>query len=162
MGQEFGQKSEWNAEEPLPWASTWNHLHKSMQWFVKRLNEVYKHIPAMYEGDNIPNGFEWIECQNPLQCILAFLRYDRSYNDLVVYLINLSRDYFPDFRLGVPFPGRYYKVIDTDATEFGGNGHNLDHEYHTAPHPAFHHPHSFSTKLLPLHGMIFRAVGIHR
>jgi 1,4-alpha-glucan branching enzyme len=161
MGQEVGQKSEWNSEEPLPWASTWNHLHKSVQWFVKRLNEIYKHIPAMHEGDNIANGFEWIECQNPLQGILAFMRYDRNYNDLLVYLINLSRDYFPEFRLGVPFPGKYYKVIDTDACEFGGNGHNPVNEYHTAPHPAFHHPHSFSTKLLPLHGMIFRAVAIH-
>ena len=62
MGQEFGQKNEWNAEEPLPWASTWDHLHGSLQWFVKRLNEVYKYIPAMHEGDNLPNGFEWIEC----------------------------------------------------------------------------------------------------
>ena len=79
MGQEFGQKSEWNAEEPLPWDSTWDHLHRSLQWFVKRLNEVYRHIPAMHEGDNIPNGFEWIECQNPRQCILAFIRYDRHY-----------------------------------------------------------------------------------
>ena len=44
--------------------STWDHLHRSLQWYVKRLNEVYKYIPAMHEGDNIPNGFEWIECQN--------------------------------------------------------------------------------------------------
>jgi 1,4-alpha-glucan branching enzyme len=64
MGQEFGQKSEWNAEGPLPWESTWDPMHRSLQWFVKRLNEVYKYIPAMHEGDNIANGFEWIECQN--------------------------------------------------------------------------------------------------
>ena len=63
-GPGFGQRNEWNAEEPLPWASTWDHLHSSLQWFVKRLNEVYRHVPAMHEGDNIPNGFEWIECQN--------------------------------------------------------------------------------------------------
>jgi len=162
MGQEFGQKNEWNSEEPLPWASNWDPQHRSLQWFVKRLNEVYKHIPAMHEGDNILNGFEWIECQNPLQSILAFIRYDHSYSDLIVYLINLSRGYFPEFRLGVPFAGKYYKVIDTDALEFGGNGHNCFSEYETVPHPAFHHPHSFSTKLLPLHGMIFRAVAIQR
>lgn len=162
MGQEFGQQNEWNSEEPLPWASTWAREHKTLQWFVKRLNEIYKHIPAMHEGDNIPNGFEWIECQNPIQGILAFLRYDRSYNDLVVYLLNLSRDYFPEFRLGVPFKGKYYKVMDTDASEFGGNSHNWINEYEAVPHPAFHHPYSFNTKLLPLHGMIFRAVAIQR
>ena len=95
MGQEFGQKNEWNAEEPLPWASTWDPLHRSLQWFVKRLNEVYRYVPAMHEGDNIPNGFEWIECQNYGQNILAFVRYDRSYRELLVYLLNLSQGPFP-------------------------------------------------------------------
>ena len=42
-----------------------------------------------------PGGFEWIECHNARDGILAFLRYDRDYRDLVVYLINLSREYFP-------------------------------------------------------------------
>jgi 1,4-alpha-glucan branching enzyme len=158
MGQEFGQKSEWNAEEPLPWDSTWGRLHASLQWFVKRLNEVYRHVPAMHEGDNIPGGFEWIECQNARHQILAFLRYDRHYRDLLVYLVNLSREHFPEFRLGVPFAGRYHKVLDTDAQEFGGNGHHWVNGYETEPHPAFHHPHSFRTPLLPLHGMLFRFV----
>jgi 1,4-alpha-glucan branching enzyme len=162
MGQEFGQQNEWDAESSLPWESTWAHLHKSMQWYVKRLNEVYRHIPAMHEGDNIPGGFEWIECQNPVHNILAFLRYDRTYQDLLVYLLNLSKEYFAEFRLGVPFAGKYYKVIDTDAREFGGNGHNWVNEYEAVPQRAFHHPHSFCTKLLPLHGMIFRAVAICR
>jgi 1,4-alpha-glucan branching enzyme len=162
MGQEFGQKSEWNSEEPLPWASTWDHQHKTLQWFVKRLNEVYRHVPAMYEGDNIRNGFEWIECQNHQYNILAFIRYNHDYSDLMVYLINLSKEYFHDFRLGVPFAGKYFKVLDTDAQEFGGNGHNWISEYHTQQQSAFHHPHSFCTKLLPLHGMIFRSVAIQR
>jgi 1,4-alpha-glucan branching enzyme len=162
MGQEFGQRNEWNVEEPLPWASTWDHLHKSLQWFVKRLNEIYKYIPAMHEGDNIENGFEWIECQNYHQLILAFIRYDRNYQDFLIYLINLSKEYFHDFRLGVPFAGKYFKVFDTDASEFGGNGHNWVKEYETHRHPAFHHPHSFCTKLLPLHGMIYRPMSIVR
>ena len=31
-------------------------------------------------------------------------------------------------------------------------------EIESVPQPAFHHPHSFATKLLPLHGMIFRPI----
>jgi 1,4-alpha-glucan branching enzyme len=162
MGQEFGQKSEWNEKEPLPWASTWDHLHKCVQWFTKRLNEVYKYLPAMHEGDNIQNGFEWIECQNYRQNILAFIRYSKNYEELVVYLINLSKEHFECFRLGVPFPGKYYKVIDTDSKEFGGNGHNWANEYETEHCPAFHHQHSFCTKLLPLHGMVFKGMDISR
>jgi 1,4-alpha-glucan branching enzyme len=156
MGQEFGQMNEWNAEGPLPWESTWDGKHKSLQWFVKRLNEVYKYIPAMHEGDNIKNGFEWIECQNYKHLILAFMRYDHEYKDHLVYLLNFSKDHFPQFRLGVPYAGKYFKIIDTDAKEFGGNGHNWVNEYEAVPHPAFHHPHSFTTQLFPLHGMMFR------
>lgn len=162
MGQEFGQKNEWNEQEALPWASTWDHLHSCTQWFVKRLNEVYKYIPAMHQGDNIVNGFEWIECQNYQKNILAFIRYDKDYQEFVVYLINLSKEYFENFRLGVPFPGKYYKVIDTDALEFGGNGHNWINEYQTENHSAFHHQYSFCTKLLSLHGMIFKTVDVRR
>jgi 1,4-alpha-glucan branching enzyme len=158
MGQEFGQSCEWDAEGPLPWDSTWGHFHRSLQWYVKRLNEVYKHVPAMHEGDNVPGGFEWVECQNARHQVLAFLRYDRDYRDLLVYLLNFSKEHFPQFRLGVPFAGRYYKVLDTDAREFGGNGHNWVNEYETGPQPAFHHPHSFCTQLLPLQGALFRYV----
>jgi 1,4-alpha-glucan branching enzyme len=95
---------------------------------------------------------------NYRQLILAFIRYDKNYGDLVVYLINLSKEYFADFRLGVPRPGKYVKMLDTDGKEFGGNGHNWVTDYETVQHSAFHHPHSFTTKLLPLHGMLFRWV----
>jgi 1,4-alpha-glucan branching enzyme len=162
MGQEFGQENEWNAEHALPWNSTWAHLHGSMQWYVKRLNEIYKYIPAMHQGDNIKGGFEWIECHGHKHNILAFIRYDKSYQDMAVYLINLSKDYFEEFSLGVPFAGKYCKILDTDAKEFGGNGHNWVTEYQTVPKSSFHHPRSISTKLLPLHGMIFRAVDVQR
>ena len=162
MGQEFGQMNEWNEEQPLPWDSLWDHKHKSMQWYVKRLNEVYRYVPAMHEGDNIENGFEWIECLDYRQNILAFMRYNRDYSQLMVYVLNLSKDHFDEFRLGVPFRGQYHKVIDTDAQEFGGNGHNWIAEYHTEDIPAYHHPYSIQTKLLPLHGLLFKSLEINK
>jgi hypothetical protein len=58
----------------------------------------------------------------------------------------------------VPFAGRYYKVLDTDAKEFGGNGHQWINEYQTDPRPAFHHPPCFCGPVLPLHGMLFPLV----
>jgi 1,4-alpha-glucan branching enzyme len=162
MGQEFGQKNEWNAQAPLPWDSTWEHHHRCLQWYVKRLNEIYKYVPAMHEGDNIPNGFEWIECHNEKQNVLAFIRYDKQYRDFLVFLINFSKNYIEDYRLGVPFAGKYWKLIDTDAQEYGGNGHNGLNEYVAVNRPAFHHRNSFSTKLLPLHGLVFRSTEVVR
>jgi 1,4-alpha-glucan branching enzyme len=162
MGQEFGQMNEWNAEQPLPWDSLWDHKHKTMQWYVKRLNEAYRYIPAMHEGDNIENGFEWIECQNYRQNILAFIRYNKDYSQLMVYVLNLSKECFNNFRLGVPFRGKYHKVIDTDAQEFGGNGHNWIDEYHTEDVPSYQHQYSIKTKLLPLHGLLFKSLEIVR
>jgi 1,4-alpha-glucan branching enzyme len=162
MGQEFGQMNEWNAEQPLPWNSLWDHNHKTMQWYVKRLNEAYRYIPAMHEGDNIKNGFEWIECQNYRKNILAFIRYSKDYSQLMVYLLNLSKECFNDFRLGVPFRGKYHKVIDTDAQEFGGNGHNWIAEYHTEDVPSYRHQYSINIKLLPLHGLLFKSLEIIR
>jgi 1,4-alpha-glucan branching enzyme len=80
----------------------------------------------------------------------------------MLYIINFSKECFEDFRIGVPFPGEYTKVIDTDAKEFGGNGHNWIAEYHTENIASFHHQHSFITKLLPLHGLLFKSLDIIR
>jgi 1,4-alpha-glucan branching enzyme len=162
MGQEFGQMNEWNEEAQLPWESLWDHRHKTMQWFVKRLNEVYKYLPAMHEGDNIENGFEWIECLDYRQNILAFIRYNKDYSEMMVYLLNLSKNHFSDFRLGVPYRGTYHKVLDTDAQEFGGNGHNWIDEYRTEDIPAYCHQHSINVNLLPLNGLLFKSVEIER
>jgi 1,4-alpha-glucan branching enzyme len=90
------------------------------------------------------------------------MRYNKDYSQMMVYLLNLSRGLFNDFRLGVPFRGKYHKVIDTDAQEFGGNGHNWVAEYQTEDVPAFHHQYSIHTKLLPLHGVLFKSVEIIR
>jgi 1,4-alpha-glucan branching enzyme len=116
----------------------------------------------MHEGDNIENGFEWIECLDYRQNILAFMRYNRDYSQLMVYVLNLSKDHLDEFRLGVPFRGQYHKVIDTDAQEFGGNGHNWIADCHTEDIPAYHHPYSIHTKLLPLHGLLFKSMEIKK
>ena len=162
MGQEFGQMNEWLEETQLPWESLWDHNHKSMQWYVKRLNEVYKYVSAMHEGDNIKNGFEWIECQNHRHNIIAFIRYNKDYTQLMVYLLNFSKEYFGEFRVGVPFRGKYCKVIDTQAQEFGGNGHNWIEEYYSEDISAYHHQFSLRTKLLPLHGLLFKSLELER
>ena len=100
--------------------------------------------------------------QNYRHNLLAFIRYNKYYTELMVYLINLSKECFNDFRIGVPFRGKYCKVIDTDAQEFGGNGHNWISDYHTDHIPSFHHQYSFTTKLLPLHGLLFKSLDIKR
>ena len=46
MGQEFGQTSEWNCDEALPWRLLDFWPHQGLQALVRDLNRLYRETPA--------------------------------------------------------------------------------------------------------------------
>ena len=74
MGQEFGQTSEWNASESLPWWLLEHWPHQGIQALVRDLNRLYRETPALYARDCEPDGFRWIVVNDDTQSVLAFLR----------------------------------------------------------------------------------------
>lgn len=121
MGSEFGQPSEWGEERGLDWWILDQPLHRGLQRMVGELNRVYRATPALWEQDNSPNGFEWIDGGNATQNVLAFVRWSREGQPLVG-LFNFSGNPVGPYRVGLPFAGRWREAINTDATEFGGSG----------------------------------------
>ena len=57
MGQEFGQTSEWNCDEALPWWLLDFWPHQGLQALVRDLNRLYRETPALYARDCEPQGF---------------------------------------------------------------------------------------------------------
>lgn len=121
MGSEFGQPSEWGEERGLDWWILDQPVHRGLQRMVGELNRVYRATPALWEQDNSPNGFEWIDGGNATQNVLAFVRWSREGQPLVG-LFNFSGNPVGPYRVGLPFAGRWREAINTDATEFGGSG----------------------------------------
>jgi len=74
MGQEFGQTSEWNCDEALPWRLLEFWPHQGLQALVRDLNRLYRETPALYARDCELEGFRWIVVDDDAQSVLAFLR----------------------------------------------------------------------------------------
>ncbi|HOB57038.1 MAG TPA: 1,4-alpha-glucan branching protein GlgB, partial [Rhodoglobus sp.] len=121
MGSEFGQPSEWSEERGLDWWILDQPLHLGLQKLVSELNRVYSGTAALWEQDNSPAGFEWIDGGNSAQNVVAFVRWSTSGSPLVG-VFNFSGNPVGPYRLGMPFGGVWNEIINTDAVEFGGSG----------------------------------------
>ncbi len=94
---------------------------KKQTWkLVKALNAFYVKHPAMYELDDVEEGFEWINCMDQERCTLSFLRKGRREGDILVVVANFS-GIEQEIKVGVPLPGRYTRSFNTDATTYGGS-----------------------------------------
>jgi 1,4-alpha-glucan branching enzyme len=125
MGSEFGQAREWSEERSLDWDLLGNPLHAGIKTMVGDLNRVYKENPALWTRDNTPEGFSWIDANDAAGNVLSFLRHgvDADGRPTVLACIaNFSGGPRDDYRIGLPFAGRWREVLNTDAESYGGSG----------------------------------------
>lgn len=121
MGQDLAEFDEWNEERETEWGLLQYDSHRGVQKLVKALNHLYGNSPALYQYDTSWDGFEWINCISANDCTLVFMRKaDKPEETLVVManFANVEREY----RIGVPYEGKYREVLNTDAVEYGGDG----------------------------------------
>jgi 1,4-alpha-glucan branching enzyme len=121
MGGEFGQRSEWSHEAELDWPALTHDRHRGLQRWVEDLNRLYRSKPALYEIDFEAAGFEWIEANESERSVLAFLRRGRDGSMLLV-VANFTPQPLENYLVGVPQPGRWREVLNSDATLYGGSG----------------------------------------
>ncbi len=126
MGQEWGQRSEWDADQQLDWFLLEQPFHKGVQQLVRDLNRIYRQESALYERDFTPDGFRWIDASNADANVIAFLRYSADGMRHLACLCNLSPVPRHGYRIGLPSPGPYREVVNTDSTYYqGSNQGNL-------------------------------------
>lgn len=122
MGQEFGQMDEWNENKSLEWELLEYPIHKNMQSYVKALNFLYREHPALYEEDYMPDGFEWINCMDSANNIAAFLRKTDKPEETLLFVCNFAPVEHEKYKVGVPFPGKYKEIFNSESKSFGGCG----------------------------------------
>lgn len=156
MGSEFGQWSEWNHEASLDWPLLEHDTHRGVQQWVRDLNLLLRSEPALYELDNEPHGFEWIDCNDSDQSTLVFLRRGKRVEDVLVCALNFTPvPRFP-YRIGVPFGGFWHEVLNSDASVYGGTGQgNLGGVVAEAT-PYHGRPYCLTINLPPLAAVFFK------
>jgi 1,4-alpha-glucan branching enzyme len=121
MGAEFGQEAEWAESRSLDWWLLDQPVHAGVLQLVRDLNSLYRETPPLWEGDNDPASFEWIDANDAVHNVFSFIRKDREGHPLVC-LVNFAGTPHEDYRVGLPEAGAWEEVLNTDAEGYGGSG----------------------------------------
>lgn len=123
MGGEFAQEGEWDFDSSLDWHLLNHAPHRQILDTVRALNTAYHHLPALWQQDFDHHGFEWIDCQDSENNVLAWLRWGLGEDTAPVAVIgNFTPVVRENYRIGLPSGGRWRVALNTDATAFGGSG----------------------------------------
>ncbi|MCA9236493.1 MAG: alpha amylase C-terminal domain-containing protein, partial [Planctomycetales bacterium] len=121
MGGDIAQWHEWDAEGELQWDLLQWETHQGVKKLVADLNRVYRDEPALHQVDFDAAGFEWIDCHNYADSILAYVRRAEDPEDFLVVVCNFTPVPRSEYRLGVPEGGWYREIMNTDSTYYGGS-----------------------------------------
>ena len=122
MGQDFAQYDEWAEDRSLEWELLQYDEHKQMQNYVKALNAFYREHPALYEMDYDPDGFTWINNISANENMVVFTRNTKKKEETLLIVCNFSPLTYENHKIGVPYPGKYKEIFNSDSKEFGGSG----------------------------------------
>jgi 1,4-alpha-glucan branching enzyme len=157
MGGEFGQRREWSHEASLEWHVLQYPEHEGLRRWVADLNRLYRSEPALYQVDFDQSGFEWVDCNDSEQSVLAFLRRPRGGGAPVLVLCNFTPVPRTNYIVGVPAGGYWREIANSDATLYGGGGMGNLGGIEAAPVPAHGRFHSLALTLPPLAVLMFRS-----
>ncbi len=89
--------------------------------------------------------------------IIAFLRWSEQKREFLLFGCNFTPVPREGYRFGVPKPGWYKEIFNTDSEWFGGSNYGNGLEWiQTDPIPFHGHPQSLCIKLPPLGVTVFK------
>ena len=121
MGAEIAQSSEWNEQHSLDWWLLEYDEHRGVQQCVADMNRAYTDSPALWQLDASPEGFQWIDANDAVNNVFSWVRFG-SDGSMVACVANLAPVVRDSYRLGLPGPGRWTEILNTDAGDYGGSG----------------------------------------
>ncbi len=122
MGGEFGQWREWSEDRALDWFLLDEPMHRQLWEYTRALNRFYREHPALYQVDTHWEGFQWIDFNDVEQSVLVFERRAADPSDFLVVACNFTPVPRLGYRIGLPQPGTYVEVFNSDWPQFGGSG----------------------------------------
>jgi 1,4-alpha-glucan branching enzyme len=122
MGGEIAQNDEWRHDNSIDWHLLDYPEHAGVQALVRELNTVYRNEPALWEQDFDWTGFRWIDPNDSENSVLSFLRFPATGGRTTACVANLTPVPRHDYRIGLPEPGRWAEILNSDSATFGGSG----------------------------------------
>ncbi len=121
MGGELGQWKEWDHDDSLSWDLLQDPDHDGVRKWVRDLNFLYRREKALHAADFDMSGFEWIDFGDHESSVISYLRRDPAGGCLLT-VCNFTPIVRQRYRLGIPDPGPWEEILNSDAGIYGGSG----------------------------------------
>ena len=158
MGGEFAQFIEWRYDAELDWFLLNFEMHRRYQNFVKIANHWYRQEKCLWQKERGWEGFTWIDADNYRQSILICLRRAQNKRDFMLVVLNFRPETYWDFRIGVPGPGEYEEILNSDSQAFGGSGQVNAGIIKAEKIPWHRQEYMLKITVPPLAGVVFKPV----
>ena len=121
MGCEFAQNDEWSSERSLDWHLTEYQEHYGVQKLISELNSNYTNLPALWQRDVEPEGFQWLIGDDASGNTIAFARWSETGEPLIA-ITNFSPVPHESYRVPLPVGGQWREILNSDDQIYGGSG----------------------------------------
>jgi 1,4-alpha-glucan branching enzyme len=156
MGSEVAERNEFWEESSVDWSLEESAPHRGVQRLMSDLNRLHATERPFFEVDFEWAGFEWIDANDAAASILSFIRRARSPEDNVVVVCNFTPVVRLDYRVGVPGPGFYREILNTDSVYYEGSDVGNAGGVRAEPIPWNDRPWSVKLKVPPLAAVYFK------
>lgn len=153
QGCEFAVWDEWKHDESLAWHLNDHERHHKVQHMVRDLNRLHRDIPALHELDFGWEGFEWIDFRDHDNSIISFLRKD-NHGGFLLIVLNMTPVPRESYRVGVPQPGEYGVIFNSDSEYYGGGNLGTSDSVHAEEGHWQARDYSVTLDIPPLGGLI--------
>jgi 1,4-alpha-glucan branching enzyme len=157
MGDEFGQRREWDHDLSLDWHLLSDHLHSGLAHWVSDLNRIYQQESGLYKSDFDPFGFQWIDCCDTEGSVISFIR--KHDNQMILVVCNFTPVARHSYRVGVPFGGHWEEILNSDSRDYGGSGVGNFGGFQAESFSCHNQPFSLNLNLPPLGVVYFKHKG---
>ena len=157
MGDEIGQRAEWNENGQLDW---WlldaGPFHRGLQKFVEDLNKLYAAMPALWQSDYDHGGFSWIDCADRDDSVMSFVRQTTDGANQLAVILNLTPVPRQKYRVGLPRAGKWREVLNSDAGIYAGSNQGNLGGVTAENVPCHNQHHSAEFCLPPMSAIVFQ------
>jgi 1,4-alpha-glucan branching enzyme len=102
------------------------------------------------------SGFEWVDFHDAENSVISFIRRAENPADFLLFCCNFTPVARPAYEIGVPEPGYYEEILNTDSEFFGGSNVGNGGALQTRPIPKHDRKHSLAVTLPALAVVAFR------
>lgn len=150
MGSELAPWSEWNHDRGLEWELLESPMHAGIYKLVSDLNHLYQSREELYLLDDHADGFEWIDFSDVDNTTFSWMRFGAGREKAILIVANVTPVARTNYRIGVPRPGYYKEILNSDGQEYGGAGIGNLGGVEAEIDPRHQRPYSISLTLPPL------------